>query len=324
MNDFIKKLGWAEGLEISDLKRVLPWTYRDVLLKNGGKDIYIVWGKKPWVMKRCWNNDITSKSYFIFDIDIRDNHMKLNDWKILSEIELERRIKLLMYLLEKDRYLAEWSYIINSGNWIHIYYCWRPIIVWTDISSEEYSRGVQKIYDIFITYMESRMKVINQDLRDLYPDYMCSNIARTTRLPLSYNCKKKYWLPALKVKIYAYQKTDSRLLSMLPQLWKEEVKLKPRYKKYKKTSWYKKIEVGNFKILDVIQKYTGKNFSKWLWSCPFPWHKDKKPSFSVKVKENYFNCFAWCWWGNPANFIAKMENIPYWEAIKRLDQNFKY
>jgi hypothetical protein len=326
MKTFIEKLWWHEKLEISNLKKVLYWSYKSILMQNRVRDLYIIWWKNPWLTKRCWNSDIISKSYFIVDIDIRDNYYKLHN-KFLSEAMLFWEINKLIYLLDWDKLLAQYSFLVNSGNWVHIYYCWKELIVWKDITPEEYSRWVKKIYDIFVDYLNTRMKSWNVNYKHLYPDYMCSNIARGTRLPLSYNMKKKYWLPPLKVKFIKYELGNySELVEKLPILWKE-IKIKKKIFKGKKwkTSWkYKEIDINNFSIIEVVKKYTWKDYSKWIWNCPLPWHSDKKPSFSVKVKDNYFNCFAKCWWWNPANFIAKMEWISYWEAIRKLDVNFKY
>jgi len=323
MNDFINKLGWTKGLEISNLRRVLPWTYKEVLLKNRGKDLYIVWGKKTWLMKRCWNNDIISKSYFILDIDIRDNYKKLYN-EVMSQSALDISIWALIELLDGDGYLSQWSYVVNSGNWAHIYYCGDALIIWKDITPEEYARWVKKIYDIYVKYLEYQSKIYKTSFEYFYPDYMCCNIARTTRLPSSFNNKKKYWLPSIQVTFHAYQDMESTLMKKLPQLWEERKKPKKRkkYKKNKSGQWYKQIDVNNYSISELIRRYTWKQIGKENISCPFPWHTDKEASFSVNEKENYFNCFSKCGGWNPANFIAKMEDISYWEAIRKLDQEF--
>lgn len=64
----------------------------------------------------------------------------------------------------------------------------------------------------------------------------------------------------------------------------------------------------------VIKKYSLNPNSKGYINCPF--HKEK--TASLKIYDN--NLGWWCYGcnrgGNPVNFIALIENIPYKEAIK--------
>ena len=77
------------------------------------------------------------------------------------------------------------------------------------------------------------------------------------------------------------------------------------------------IKVNN-DILDIISQYvilkrSGRNF---LGLCPF--HKEKTPSFSVSPDKQTFHCFGCGMGGDVINFICKIENVNYREAIEIL------
>jgi len=75
---------------------------------------------------------------------------------------------------------------------------------------------------------------------------------------------------------------------------------------------------ANNDILDIISQYvilkrSGRNF---LGLCPF--HKEKTPSFSVSPDKQIFHCFGCGVGGDAINFICKIENVNYREAIQIL------
>ena len=63
----------------------------------------------------------------------------------------------------------------------------------------------------------------------------------------------------------------------------------------------------------VSLKQTGKNF-KGL--CPF--HKEKTPSFIVSPEKQIFHCFGCGKGGNVFSFLMGIENISYFEAIRKV------
>jgi len=72
-------------------------------------------------------------------------------------------------------------------------------------------------------------------------------------------------------------------------------------------------------IVDVIREYlpgikkSGKNY-KTL--CPF--HSEKTPSFTVSQEKQIFYCFGCGEGGDVFKFIMKMENVSFYEAVKKL------
>ncbi len=75
-------------------------------------------------------------------------------------------------------------------------------------------------------------------------------------------------------------------------------------------------------IAEVIGRYvrlerTGSNF-KGL--CPF--HSEKTPSFFVSPTKKIFKCFGCGEGGDVISFLQKYENISFWEAVKRLADEY--
>ncbi len=71
-------------------------------------------------------------------------------------------------------------------------------------------------------------------------------------------------------------------------------------------------------IVDVVSRYidlrpSGSNFKAL---CPF--HDEKTPSFVVSPEKQIFHCFGCGASGNVINFVQKIENISFVEAVKML------
>ena len=71
-------------------------------------------------------------------------------------------------------------------------------------------------------------------------------------------------------------------------------------------------------IVSVISEYVplskkGRNY----WGC-CPFHQEKTPSFSVTPDKGFFYCFGCQAGGNVFNFLMKVENIPFMDAVKVL------
>lgn len=71
-------------------------------------------------------------------------------------------------------------------------------------------------------------------------------------------------------------------------------------------------------IVSVISEYVplkkkGKNY----WGC-CPFHHEKTPSFSVTPDKGFFYCFGCQTGGNVFNFLMKLENLTFMEAVKAL------
>ena len=69
-------------------------------------------------------------------------------------------------------------------------------------------------------------------------------------------------------------------------------------------------------IVAVVSSYvTLKKKGNRYWGC-CPFHHENTPSFSVVPEQGFFYCFGCHVGGNVFKFLALIENIPYFEAIK--------
>ena len=75
-------------------------------------------------------------------------------------------------------------------------------------------------------------------------------------------------------------------------------------------------------IVDVVGTYVHlqKKGANYFGLCPF--HNEKSPSFSVSEPKQMFYCFGCGAGGNVINLVAKVFNITYYEAMKRLDEDY--
>ncbi|WP_371369668.1 DNA primase [Sporomusa rhizae] len=71
-------------------------------------------------------------------------------------------------------------------------------------------------------------------------------------------------------------------------------------------------------IVSVVSDYVAlKKKGKNYWGC-CPFHNEKTPSFSVTPDKGFFYCFGCQTGGNVFNFLMKVENITFFEAVKLL------
>lgn len=58
------------------------------------------------------------------------------------------------------------------------------------------------------------------------------------------------------------------------------------------------------------------------YSCLCPFHNEKTPSFSIYADHQFYKCFGCDAKGDVFNFVMSIENITFWEALKKLaEQN---
>jgi hypothetical protein len=178
-DDFVRRLtiagysllaGKADRVEIA----LTPVNYRDYLAANPAKDLYIVGGVDTAIgLRRSGDKDIRMKNYFVIDVDVR------NLWKAQKQEITDEEIKELGHwlvgALSDHPHLSKWSYIVYSGNGIHIWYIGEPVAV---KSIENWRHGMQHIHREF----EKHTK--------LAPDESCVSVGWLFRLPGSFNNKK--------------------------------------------------------------------------------------------------------------------------------------
>jgi hypothetical protein len=86
-----------------------------------------------------------------------------------------------------------------------------------------------------------------------------------------------------------------------------------------------KIIFANFDLPLFIEQYANNRLQKiadgkFKSACPFPFHKDKKPSFSIDFKDGgwYWYCYGCGTGGTAVQFFQKYYGIDYNEAIERI------
>lgn len=166
----LKTLAWSGYVEINNLNSVVK--YKDSIWK---RNIYFCAGMDSKT-ERCKDSDFTKKKYFVVDIDLRENFYQ-ETWDILSQEQMELDIKIILELLNES-WLWDYSYVVMSGNWVHIYYVWNEI----KIDPRAYSSWVKYMYELIDEIIEPMW---------YHCDQACSNISRITRLPWSINPRKK-------------------------------------------------------------------------------------------------------------------------------------
>lgn len=79
----------------------------------------------------------------------------------------------------------------------------------------------------------------------------------------------------------------------------------------------------NISIVDIAEKYglSLKKKGDEFWCC-CPFHKEKTPSFSVNPKKNSFCCLACHESGDEIEFVMKLFNCNFKNAIERLSNDF--
>ncbi|MCH5298047.1 MAG: hypothetical protein J1E85_10330 [Ruminococcus sp.] len=74
------------------------------------------------------------------------------------------------------------------------------------------------------------------------------------------------------------------------------------------------------KIRDVFNKYVGTEIKKGFSRCPF--HNEKTASFKLFENTNSFYCFGCGIGGDEINLVSKLFNISYYEAMKKLNEDY--
>ena len=76
-------------------------------------------------------------------------------------------------------------------------------------------------------------------------------------------------------------------------------------------------------IVDVVSSYVNlkRKGTNYFGNCPF--HREKTPSFSVAPDKQIYHCFGCGQGGNVINFIMKIENLGFQEAIEMLADRAK-
>ena len=79
----------------------------------------------------------------------------------------------------------------------------------------------------------------------------------------------------------------------------------------------------NVPIEKVIGQYVTLKKSGANYTCCCPFHHEKTPSFSVTPAKQMFYCFGCTEHGNVIDFIMKLKDLSFPEAVEEIAQNYK-
>lgn len=228
--------------------------------------------------KRAKDDDIIEKDYFVLDIDLRNNV----SYEITNEDIKKEWQTLAQHLLEEDEYFWEWSKIVFTWNWLHIYYHWIPRY----IDKKTYSMWVERIYrqwDKFI--WDKAFKC----------DHACKNISRILRLPWSIN--QKNWA---KVEILAEEDRKSRLFDFIESFAKKELEEQEEKKRIRKQEMEEHLKElwTDGALYEDINKIPAYIIAQWL-----------VPDFPYDWKKNFKNKK---WWYTGYYYVEETNTIANW------------
>lgn len=281
-------------------------------LENKEANIYFLWWVKKDLVYSNWirakDNDIIEKNYFCLDLDIAKNFEEEYNEKISYEDIEKEAINIIENLKYEDEYFAEFSFIIISWWWLHIYYTWD----FKQFTKEEYSLWVNRIYKQWNKIMWSKIYEV---------DFACKNIARILRLPWSIN--QKYWKEC---KILFAEKKDSKLFNLIKSFAVKEQEELENYKLAREKEIQDKLKIFNKSennFYDEINSIPAYQIAELLIpEFPFDWKKNFKNNkwwftWYYYVSETNTICNGWSRY-----FLFTWDESSCWNNFS-LVKNFK-
>lgn len=165
------------GIQISTLNHVVgvyPETPVSPLLTTH-TDLYLLPGVDQNALhpvphaRNTKDSDISMKNAIVFDFDVRKDHPRISDKKLLEMMEG------MLALLSCDPIVGSWRYAVCSGNGMHLWYIDDYAY---PITGEQYKAGYTAACELFSPFLFTQ------------PDTACKNPARMFRVPGSKNTKK--------------------------------------------------------------------------------------------------------------------------------------
>lgn len=237
----------------------------DVVMKSmKGKDIYYLWGVSPNLTSRAKDDDVIEKNYFAIDIDIRREY-KEKYGKVLSQDELKAEIEKIKDMISQDHVFNQRSYIICSGNGMHILYLGKS----STYDKQEYKDGVKYIYKMFSDkFWDKTIYTI---------DTACATLWRLLRLPWSVNTKTEYKDAGIEntlCEIMYEQEVESELVNKIKEyneyieMLVSEADMEIPLPKKANTQYSKRInttlidEINRQSLSELVCEYTGRSLTE--------------------------------------------------------------
>jgi KaiC/GvpD/RAD55 family RecA-like ATPase len=159
--------------------------FEKILNDHKWQDLYMRVGidsNLRWT-QRLEQNKITDTSIIevnkiLIDLDLRKDYQKKTG-KILSDEEIINLAKELKDIIDAHDLFKQWSFIVASGNWIHIHYIGRYMA----ISKQSYSKRTQYFFDKFDEEILHKSSIFSE----YKVDQANKNISRLVRIIGSIN-----------------------------------------------------------------------------------------------------------------------------------------
>lgn len=330
--NFFSRLWWVDNIQF--------WTYTESkkLEDLNGVDSFFmwwipwwIWTGKNWRAKSC---DIKNKNYFVLDFDVREAYMS-RTWEKLSDEDLMKKWGDIKDLLDKDSFYKEWSYFVFTWNWFHVYYIWK-------------SRYINpEVHTFALKYIHKKCDEITNN-PDFKVDPSLKNIARYSRVPWSYNFKRKekHWLDPAEVYIMHEKDIESRLFNNLEEISKrylEKIKKDQQLNIVHRDYWSSSNVIDaiqNINVWDIFSSHTKHRFAdnwknflsnkSWLLWCFY----DKENNLLIKDGTEHINSdyewyspflyvraeVKWYWWSKNSKFDSKVNE----EVFQRFEDNYPH
>jgi hypothetical protein len=186
-------------------------------LVDSKQNVYFLAGvKKLKGLLRAADADVRLKNYLYFDFDLRkESNYKLNSQKIIE------KTKSIGNKLNQSNLFNGYSYLIFTGNGLHIVYIGDPIKIKSQNDINTFKFGMQYLGQL-----------LSNEIGFSY-DSSCTNVSRIMRLPGSWNQEKSLDDNGqevkgnyIKSKIIIEQNTESKLLKKVMEHGRKEIKRK--------------------------------------------------------------------------------------------------
>lgn len=214
--DFLKKFSGQNSIvTIWTIRNVLwlSWDVEQVLVWHRGENLYfrvwvssaLAWEKETLEANKIVDSDIVEINRIFIDLDIR-KMWKEHAAEVIGDKEILDLSQCLVALMNNHPLFSQWTYVVFSGNGLHVYYIGNHVVM----TPEKYSSMVAMFYEMF----DSEILAKNASLSMFKTDKSCKNISRLSRLVWSFNYnRKQYWLEPCEVKILQEQNVSCDYLS---------------------------------------------------------------------------------------------------------------
>ena len=257
MKNFLEKIKIKDcAIQIGKLKTVKNYQFNDDLEHKSWtpqEDIYFLSGLRTDLKSGTRNTldtDVIKKNLLFFDFDVRNTEGNCND------IQMEVTIKEILEEIDNNKYFKDYSYAINSGNGLHLFYFGDTIEI-TD-------KNIWK----------AGMQSLNDEISKIYPsDHGCENAGRIMRLPGCINSKVNSHSKILVAKDVHSDLVAHVLVSGKKRMIEKELQAKKQAienaNKYKNSGNDKFSRINNIPVEDIVDKIFG-----WNWDGKKNWRRD--------------------------------------------------